>query len=34
MRANQLKNLTRGGAQVFQVSFHELDMVEPWNNAR
>jgi hypothetical protein len=34
MLANQLKNLTRGGAHDFQVSFHELDMVEPWNSAR
>jgi hypothetical protein len=34
MHGSQLKNLTRGGAQVFQVSFRELDVVEPWNIAR
>jgi hypothetical protein len=29
MHASQQKNLTRGGAHVFHVSFQELDAVEP-----
>jgi hypothetical protein len=29
MPASQLKNLTLGGAHVFQVSFQELEVVEP-----
>jgi hypothetical protein len=33
MPASQLKNLTLDGAHVFQVSFQELEVVEPWNCA-
>jgi hypothetical protein len=28
--ANQMKNFTLGGAQDFQLSFHEPEMIAPW----
>jgi hypothetical protein len=32
--ASQWKNLTRGGAQHFQIIFHEGEAVEPWKEAK
>jgi hypothetical protein len=32
--ASHRKNLTRGGAQLFQINFQALQVVDPWKEAR